>query len=493
AFQQKNGLTADGLAGTNTYRVLYSDSAVPAVVTATPSPSPTPDPSSFTTLRKGSTGKAVQQLQNALVDLGYTVNTNGTYTSETATAVKAFQKANGLSVDGLAGSATYAKLYSGSAVSAGGSSSSSSGSSSNSSSSSSSGSSWVIPKRTLRRNYTGDDVLSVQKRLKELGYYTGILDGHYGSGTIAAVKAFQEKHGLEADGLAGTQTFTILFSNNAQSAGSSSGSSGGSSSGSSGGSSSDSNEPAANQPTATAPSGGWTKLKRNDTGSSVKQLQEALAMLGYPVGVSSEDPVTYDWATVWAVECFQRRNGLSDDGVAGSATLSKLYGGKAVGADTTLSSNIARGKAPGGADLELLHWFDNIKSYLKNNRTFTVYDPATGLTWKMRLYSAGNHADSEPLTKEDADTMYKAWGNQWTWNEKPVYVQLANGTWCIASMPNMPHLSGSISDNGFEGHTCVHFPRTMTEVQKNDPKNAGRHNRDIRLKWRELNGEDIPW
>lgn len=495
-FQKANGLESDGKAGRLTLKKIESllgggsTSSGSTSSGNTSSGSTSGSGSSYQvptrTLRKGSTGSDVKSVQTRLKELGYyTGSIDGKYGSGTMAAVKAFQKANGLSVDGLAGSATYAKLYSGSAVSAGGSSSSSSGSSSNSSSSSSSGSSWVIPKRTLRRNYTGDDVLSVQKRLKELGYYTGILDGHYGSGTIAAVKAFQEKHGLEADGLAGTQTFTILFSNNAQSAGSSSGSSGGSSS--------DSNEPAANQPTATAPSGGWTKLKRNDTGSSVKQLQEALAMLGYPVGVSSEDPVTYDWATVWAVECFQRRNGLSDDGVAGSATLSKLYGGKAVGADTTLSSNIARGKAPGGADLELLHWFDNIKSYLKNNRTFTVYDPATGLTWKMRLYSAGNHADSEPLTKEDADTMYKAWGNQWTWNEKPVYVQLANGTWCIASMPNMPHLSGSISDNGFEGHTCVHFPRTMTEVQKNDPKNAGRHNRDIRLKWRELTGEDIPW
>ena len=111
----------------------------------------------------------------------------------------------------------------------------------------------------------------------------------------------------------------------------------------------------------------------------------------------------------------------------------------------------------------------------------------------MRLYSAGNHADSEPLTQADSDIMYKAWGNQWSWNEKPVYIKLANGTWCIASMPNMPHLSGSISSNGFNGHTCVHFPRTMTEVQKNDPKNGGRHQRDIRLQWRKLTGEDIPW
>ena len=211
------------------------------------------------------------------------------------------------------------------------------------------------------------------------------------------------------------------------------------------------------------------------------------------MGVSSEEGYVYNYSTVWAVECFQRRNGLPVDGVAGKATLAKLYGGSAVAMDTQLSSNVARGAAPGGANLELLHWFNDVKPYLQRNREFTVYEPVSGKQWKMRLYSAGNHADSEPLTKEDAQIMYEVWGNQWSWNEKPVYIRLANGTWCIASMPNMPHLSGGLSDNGFDGHTCVHFPRTMTEVQKNDPKNAGRHNRDIRIHWRKLTGEDIPW
>ena len=325
-------------------------------------------------------------------------------------------------------------------------------------------------------------MLTVQTRLKELGYYTGILDGSYGTGTIAAVKAFQSKHGLTADGNAGPQTFTVLFSANAQSA---------SSGGSSGTDSGASDAPAGNQPTADPPAGGWTTLRRGDTGEQVVQLQNALATLGYPVGVSGTKE--YDYTTVWAVECFQRRNGLNADGVAGAQTLAKIYGGAAVAAKGTLSTTVAKGVAPGGADVELLHWFNDIKSYLQSNRTFTVYDPGTGLSWQMRLYSAGNHADSEPLTQADADTMYKVWGNQWSWNERPVYVQLANGTWCIASMPNMPHLSGSISNNGFNGHTCVHFPRTMTEVQKNDPKNGGRHQRDIRLQWRRLTGEDIPW
>ena len=496
AFQKTNGLTADGKAGRMTLQKIESLLGGASASTPTPPPASTTAPDSGSssatgmptrTLRKGYTGDDVKSLQTRLKALGYyTGSIDGKYGSGTVAAVKAFQKAAGLQQDGIAGPATCKALFAADTSSGGSSSESGSSSGGNSSSDTSSGSGnssgYTVPTRTLRKGDTGDDVLSVQKRLKELGYYTSILDGSYGTGTIAAVKAFQSKHGLNADGIAGPQTFTVLFSANAQSA--SSGSSSGTDSGAS-------DAPAGNQPTADPPAGGWTTLRRGDTGEQVVQLQNALATLGYPVGVSTTKE--YDYTTVWAIECFQRRNGLNADGVAGTQTLAKIYGGAAVAAKGTLSTTVAKGAAPGGSDVELLHWFNDIKSYLQSNRTFTVYDPATGLSWQMRLYSAGNHADSEPLTQADSDTMYKAWGNQWTWNEKPVYIKLANGTWCIASMPNMPHLSGSISDNGFNGHTCVHFPRTMTEVQKNDPKNGGRHQRDIRLQWRKLTGEDIPW
>lgn len=485
AFQQSNGLGADGLAGTKTLKkieaLLSGGTTSGGSSTVTPAPdtgSSGSSDSGYTipsrTLRKGYQGDDVKSVQKRLKELGYyTGSIDGKYGSGSMTAVKAFQSKHGLTADGLAGSKTYAILFSDSAKKAGESTSASTPTTKPSTS-------YDVPTRTLRKNDTGDDVSTLQKRLKELGYYTSLVDGSFGNGTVAAVTAFQKQHGLDADGVAGSRTYAILFSSKAQQAVTTP-------------DSSEDNEIADDQPTATEPEGGWTKLKRDSTGAAVKQLQEALAKLNYPIGVSSEDGYVYNYSTVWAVECFQRRNGLPVDGVAGAATQAKLYGGQAVGMDTTLSSNVAKGVAPGGANLELLHWYNDISPYLQRNRNFTVYEPVSGKQWNMRLYSAGHHADSEPLTKEDAEIMYEVWGNQWSWNEKPVYIRLANGTWCIASMPNMPHLSGGISDNGFDGHTCVHFPRTMTEVQKNDPKNAARHNRDIRIHWLKLTGEMIPW
>ncbi|MBQ7844579.1 MAG: peptidoglycan-binding protein [Clostridia bacterium] len=483
AFQRANGLTADGLAGTKTLKkieALLSGGTSSGGSTTTKPDSGSSNTGSSNngytvpsrTLRRGYQGDDVKSVQSRLKELGYyTGSIDGQYGSGSMAAVKAFQSKHGLTADGLAGKATYAILFSDSAKKA--------NESSTTTKPSTPSTSYEIPTRTLRRNDTGDDVANLQKRLKELGYYTSLVDGSYGNGTVAAVTAFQQQHGLAADGVAGSRTYAILFSSKAQQATKVPDSS--------------DNEIAEDQPTATEPEGGWTKLKRDSTGAAVKQLQEALAKLNYPIGVSSEEGYVYNYSTVWAVECFQRRNGLPVDGVAGASTQAKLYGGQAVGMDTSLSTNVAKGVAPGGANLELLHWYDDISPYLQRNRNFTVYEPVSGKQWNMRLYSAGHHADSEPLTKEDAQIMYEVWGNQWSWNEKPVYVRLANGTWCIASMPNMPHLSGGIADNGFDGHTCVHFPRTMTEVQKNDPKNAARHNRDIRIHWLKLTGEMIPW
>lgn len=51
---------------------------------------------------------------------------------------------------------------------------------------------------------------AVQSRLKDLGYYTGPIDGYLGGNTIPAVKKFQKDYGLAVDGIVGTQTLKAL-------------------------------------------------------------------------------------------------------------------------------------------------------------------------------------------------------------------------------------------------------------------------------------------
>lgn len=57
---------------------------------------------------------------------------------------------------------------------------------------------------------TGEEVKQIQTKLKAWGYYTGVVDGIYGKNTSNAVKNFQKKNGLTADGIVGTQTLKAL-------------------------------------------------------------------------------------------------------------------------------------------------------------------------------------------------------------------------------------------------------------------------------------------
>lgn len=56
----------------------------------------------------------------------------------------------------------------------------------------------------------GSEVTQIQTKLKRWGYYNGNIDGIYGSQTVAAVKWFQRKNGLTADGIAGTKTLNAM-------------------------------------------------------------------------------------------------------------------------------------------------------------------------------------------------------------------------------------------------------------------------------------------
>ena len=56
----------------------------------------------------------------------------------------------------------------------------------------------------------GTEVTKIQTKLKNWGYYSGSIDGIYGSATLAAVKYFQRKNGLAVDGIAGPKTLAAM-------------------------------------------------------------------------------------------------------------------------------------------------------------------------------------------------------------------------------------------------------------------------------------------
>lgn len=87
-------------------------------------------------------------------------------------------------------------------------------SSSSSSSSSSSTQSTTVKKTSWSKGDNGDEVTKIQKRLSELGYYDGAIDGDFGNATDKAFRAFQADAGLTVDGIAGSDR-NVLYSDSA--------------------------------------------------------------------------------------------------------------------------------------------------------------------------------------------------------------------------------------------------------------------------------------
>jgi len=66
------------------------------------------------------------------------------------------------------------------------------------------------PFRAMKHGNIGSDVLELQEMLLQLGYYKGIPDGKFGTGTMLAVKQFQRDHRIRADGVVGWHTYNLL-------------------------------------------------------------------------------------------------------------------------------------------------------------------------------------------------------------------------------------------------------------------------------------------
>ena len=279
AFQDRNNIYDDGVAGPETLTKLYSSSARKASSPA----------AHLGSLSQGAQGSAVRSLQRDLKTLGYyNGSIDGDYGSGTLEAVKAFQRANGLTVDGKAGKATLNKI---SALLSGGSTSSSGTTGSKEDpkvygqTASSNGYSSLSAS-----NGSSTKVSELQASLKAHGYYSGSTDGSYGSGTEEAVKKYQKAAGLRVTGIAGPTTQRLLYG-------------------------------------GTNETGSYSKLEMGSSGSAVKRLQYALYELKYYDG---EIDGKFQTATYNAVLMFQEVNGLYVDGVAGQDTQRRLFSSNAV-------------------------------------------------------------------------------------------------------------------------------------------------------------------
>lgn len=193
-----------------------------------------------------------------LAELGYPISATNYYNDSVVSAVRLFQSANGLSVDGMAGKLTQKELYSVSAIGY-----------------QESGETYP----TLVRGDRGMALIyTLQQRLKDLGYYTIRVDGIFGSGTQRAVRWFQSVNGLAVTGKADSATQQLLYSSQAKAA------------------------------SGYSPDSYDTLSRSNRYNANVVPLQRRLKALGY---LSGSVDGYFGSNTYRAVRSFQSRNGLA--------------------------------------------------------------------------------------------------------------------------------------------------------------------------------------
>ncbi len=146
--------------------------------------------------RRGDNGPAVAEIRSKLGVLGLLAEGEGAelldpqgalFDESTDRAVRAFQQARGISVDGVVGARTYLALDE---------------------------ARWRLGDRILffvpARLMAGDDVATLQQRLLDMGFDCGRVDGLFGVETEQALREFQRNIGVGADGTCGPATFKAL-------------------------------------------------------------------------------------------------------------------------------------------------------------------------------------------------------------------------------------------------------------------------------------------
>ncbi|CAN5845320.1 hypothetical protein BH18ACT2_BH18ACT2_07200 [soil metagenome] len=276
AFQRANGLSATGVVSDRTAEALGLGlrQAGPGDI-----------------LGPGSTGEAVRQLQQRLIDLGWPIRggADGVYGGETADAVRDFQRAQGYKVTGMTNPATMKALGLTGAVPT-------------AAPAAPAASAPPIPSAVgLERGAGGGAVKVLQRALMEAGTdVPGGADGIFGSATEAALRAFQQSRGLAPTGVLDDPTARVLGLNGHRAPNSSA----------------PAPPPAPAPAPAPAPSGGGLQL--GSRGDAVRELQQKILSYGWSLRGGADG--VFGPATQSRVILFQKSNGLPATGIVDDRT-----------------------------------------------------------------------------------------------------------------------------------------------------------------------------
>ena len=210
------------------------------------------------------TENCVLVMQRKLRELGYfSGEPDGAFSEATQRAVESFQMVNGLPITGVADGATLMRLMADSPIT------------------------WTdfLTEMSAGEGDTGLNVYVLQRRLTQMGYFTGSCTAVYGELTSLAVRRFQQDNGLEQTGRADPSTWAAIYSRAVATT---------------------------NRPSA---------LQFGDFGESVAAVQNRLNALGY---FDNETTGEFGYTTESAVRLFQMASGMDPTGALSDEAQSRL-------------------------------------------------------------------------------------------------------------------------------------------------------------------------
>ncbi|MBR6028707.1 MAG: peptidoglycan-binding protein [Clostridia bacterium] len=218
----------------------------------------------------------------------------------------------------------------------------------------------------------------------------------------------------------------------------------------------------------------YTTLARGDSGDAVKKLVTALKEQGYYTGAITSN---FTSAVEKAVIKFQQTVGLNPTGVADAATQHALFGTQPYPNNDNYDMTFY--------PAEKIDWFTGgIQELWPRGASVKVYDVYTGTVWWAKRSAGGNHADVEPLTKEDTARYCAMYGvstpqeieDRNLWQRRPSLVTIGQRTFAC-SLYGIPHNpdGDTLPNNGMTGQVCIHFTNSRTHgtnVVNQDHQNA---------------------
>ncbi|MBV7412490.1 peptidoglycan-binding protein [Dermabacteraceae bacterium TAE3-ERU27] len=352
SFQSDANLSVDGVVGKNTWSALL-DAKAPASpaasTTSSEAAASAPAQGAQPLLKWGARSTAVRSLQEKLNNYGASLQVDGIFGSGTYRAVRSFQGANGLYVDGVVGKNTWSALDNGKQIVK------STPAPAPEARQAEAPAAPAAETPRLRRGHVSAHVRTLQEKLNNYGASLRV-DGAFGSATYRAVRSFQSANSLTVDGIVGPNTWSAL-ENGKQIA---------------------SNTPApAPAPAAQAPAPAPrqeaapaapaakqpedSSIKLGDRGEAVITVQKLLVKNGVSLRVDGSFGAT----TESAVKDFQRREGLTVDGIVGDSTMKRLEHPTTRAEEKSANRGSERTSAPeGGTNADGLAIVETAKQYI---------------------------------------------------------------------------------------------------------------------------------